>query len=50
MLKTSPTEYFVTKYNELVTQHGEQVRQHLQSTLKSVVAAFVLELLNHKRS
>ncbi len=49
-MKTSPSEYFVTKYNELVSQHGEQVRQHLQTNLKPVVAAFVAELLSHKRS
>lgn len=50
ILKTSPSEYFVSKFHELVTQHGEQVHQHLQSTLKPVVASFVSELLMQKRA
>ncbi len=50
MLKTSPSEYFVGKFKELVNQHGEQVQHQILSNLKSVVAAFVAELLNQNHS
>jgi len=49
VLKTPPSEYFVGKIKELVNQHGEQVQHQILLNLKSVVAAFVAELLNKQR-